>query len=108
LFITGPNIVKTVLHEDITPDELGGYKPHTTISGVAHNAFDNDIITLRKTRELYDFLPLNNKEQPPKRLTDDLREREDTSLDRVVPLDSFVPYDMKEIVNKIVDDSNFF
>jgi len=108
LFITGPNVVKKVLHEEISQDELGGYRPHTTISGVAHGAFDNDIMALRKTRELFDFLPLNNREGPVVRFTDDTRNREENSLDRIVPLDSNVPYDMHDIISKIVDDGNIF
>jgi len=108
LFITGPNVIKKVLHEDITQDELGGYRSHTSISGVAHAAFDNDIITLRKARELFDFLPLNNREGPVVRVTDDNRNREESSLDRTVHLESNLPYDMLDIITKIVDDGNLF
>jgi len=108
LFITGPNVIKKILHEDITQDELGGYRSHTSISGVAHAAFDNDIITLRKARELFDFLPLNNREGPVVRVTDDNRNREESSLDRTVHLESNLPYDMLDIITKIVDDGNLF
>eukprot|EP01129_Flabellula_baltica_P006093 TRINITY_DN224_c0_g1_i1.p1 TRINITY_DN224_c0_g1~~TRINITY_DN224_c0_g1_i1.p1 ORF type:complete len:574 (-),score=145.70 TRINITY_DN224_c0_g1_i1:36-1724(-) len=108
LFITGPEVVKTVTNEDLTQDELGGYKPHTRVSGVSHGSFANDIVALRRIRELYDFLPLNNKGNVPVKATDDTRHREEPSLDTIVPLDSNIPYNMIEIIEKIVDDSNFY
>ncbi len=80
MFVTGPNVVKTVTQEDVTQEELGGADTHTSISGVAHGAFDDDISALRGMRELYEYLPLNNKEKPPVRPTEDYRERQDEGL----------------------------
>jgi len=108
LFVTGPDVVKAVTREQITQEELGGAKTHTTKSGVAHRAFENDIDALAKMREFFDFLPLSNKDKPPKRYTDDKRDREESSLNRVVPADPNKPYDMHHVIAKIVDDSNFF
>jgi propionyl-CoA carboxylase beta chain len=74
LFVTGPNVVKTVTHEDVTQEQLGGAKTHTTKSGVAHLAMENDIDALARMREFYDFLPLSNKDkEPPRRITSDKR-----------------------------------
>ena len=108
LFITGPEVVKTVTREELTQDELGGYIPHTTKSGVAHAAYPNDMVALKKMRELFDFLPLSNREAPPQRYTTDSRNREEESLNNLVPLDPNIPYDMHEIINKLIDDGNFF
>eukprot|EP01125_Pyxidicula_operculata_P000289 TRINITY_DN10351_c0_g1_i1.p1 TRINITY_DN10351_c0_g1~~TRINITY_DN10351_c0_g1_i1.p1 ORF type:complete len:539 (-),score=157.35 TRINITY_DN10351_c0_g1_i1:103-1719(-) len=108
LFITGPEVVKAVTLEELTQHELGGFVPHTTKSGVAHLAFDNDVTCLRKTREFFDFLPLNNKAEIPVRRSDDDRYREEPSLNTVAPLDPNVPYDMHEVISKVVDDSTFF
>jgi propionyl-CoA carboxylase beta chain len=80
MFVNGPNVVKTVTQEDVTQEELGGADTHTSISGVAHGAFDDDITALRGLRELFEYLPLNNKEQPPVRYSHDSRERADESL----------------------------
>ena len=71
LFVTGPEVVKAVTNEDITQEELGGSKTHTVKSGVAHLAFENDIVALKKLREFYDFLPLSNQHKPPRRITND-------------------------------------
>jgi propionyl-CoA carboxylase beta chain len=108
LFITGPEVVKTVTREELTQDELGGYIPHTTKSGVAHAAFTNDVVALRKTREFFDLMPLNWRDAPPRRHTEDPRTREESSLDNIVPLDPNIPYDMHEVIRKIVDDDYFF
>lgn len=108
LFITGPEVVKTVTREELTTDELGGYIPHTTKSGVAHAAYPNDMVALKKMRDLFDFLPLSNREAPPQRYTADTRNREEDSLNTLVPLDPNIPYDMHEVINKLVDDGNFF
>ena len=108
LFITGPEVVKTVTREELTQEELGGFVPHTTKSGVAHAAYPNDMVALKKMRELFDFLPLSNREAPPQRPTADTRNREEESLDYMVPLDPNVPYDMHEVITKLVDDGNFF
>jgi len=108
LFITGPQVVKTVTHEDVTTAELGGAAVHTKISGVAHLSAENEIDALQATRRLFNFLPLNNKEQAPRRYTQDSRDRQELSLGRIVPDDPNTPYDMHEIIKKIVDDNDFY
>ncbi len=80
MFVTGPSVVKTVTNEDVTQEALGGAETHTTLSGVAHGAFDNDIVALRNLRELYEYLPLNNKDKPAPKPTQDPRTRSDESL----------------------------
>lgn len=108
LFITGPEVVKTVTHEEVTFDELGGARPHSTVSGVAHVTCENDMDALLRTRTLFDFLPLSYSVRPPRRFTTDTREREEPALDRLVPEDPNVPYDMNDVILRIVDDSDFF
>lgn len=108
LFVTGPNVVKTVTHEDVTQEDLGGAKAHSTKSGVAHVAFQNDIEAIAAVREFYDFLPLSNKEKPPTRVTDDKWDREEPVLDRIVPDDPNQPYDIKDVITRVVDEANFF
>lgn len=80
MFVTGPNVVKTVTQEDVTQEELGGAETHTTISGVAHGAFENDVVAIERIRELYSFLPLNNKDACPVAYTDDDPLRSEESL----------------------------
>eukprot|EP01135_Chromosphaera_perkinsii_P000987 Nk52_evm1s156 gene=Nk52_evmTU1s156 len=108
MFVTGPDVVKTVLNEDITKEELGGAKTHSSVSGVVAGSFENDIQMLSKMRELYDYLPLSNKDPSPVRLTNDDPYREDESLDHIVPLDPLKPYDIKEVMEKVVDDMTMF
>jgi len=108
LFVTGPNVVKTVTHEDVTQEVLGGARTHSSISGVAHVAFQNDIEAIAAMREFYDFLPLSNKERPPIRVTDDPWDREEPLLDRIIPDDPNQPYDIKDVISRVVDESNFF
>lgn len=108
MFVTGPNVVKTVTHEDVTQEELGGAKTHNVTSGVAHGAFENDIDALARLRELYDYLPLNNKEKAPVRHTADKRSRQDSMLDSIIPPDANTPYDMSEVINRVVDEASFF
>jgi propionyl-CoA carboxylase beta chain len=108
VFVTGPEVVKTVTQEDVTMEELGGAKTHTMISGVAHEAFDNDVQALYKIREFFDFLPLSNKELSPVRVTDDDRDRLIPSLNNIVPEDSTKPYNMLDVINAIVDDGDFY
>ena len=108
MFVTGPDVVKTVTHEEVTHEELGGAATHNTRSGVADGSFENDIDTLKQLRRLFDFLPSNNRESPPTWPTNDPFDRAEPSLDSLVPLDSAKPYDIKELINKIVDDSDFF
>lgn len=108
MFVTGPDVVKTVTNETVTQEELGGASTHTTKSGVADNAFDNDVEALNQLRRFYDFLPLNNLEKPPVRPTFDKPDRVEKSLDSVVPSNANKPYDMHEVINKIVDEGDFF
>ena len=108
LFVTGPDVVKAVTNEKVSFEELGGAQVHTSKSGVAHLAFDNDVIALAKLREFIGFLPSSNLEKPPKRLTTDPSNRADNALDTIVPADSNKAYDMKLVIERIVDDANFF
>jgi propionyl-CoA carboxylase beta chain len=108
MFVTGPNVVKTVTNEDVTQEELGGAETHTSISGVAHGAFENDVIALRNMREFYDFLPLNNQDKPEPKQTNDSRDRIEESLRYLVPDDPNQPYDMLSVVKKVVDENTVF
>ncbi len=108
MFVTGPDVVKTVTNEVVTAEELGGARTHTTKSSVADGAFDNDIETLHEIRRLFDFLPLNNREDVPVRPFFDDPERIEPSLDTLVPENPNQPYDMKELVRKVADEGDFF
>src|SRR5438034_3521707 len=108
MFVTGPDVVKTVTHENVTQEELGGAITHTTRSGVADLAFENDVEALVELRRFVDFLPGSNRAAPPLRPAADPRERDEPSLDSLVPANPNKPYDMKELVEKIVDDGDFF
>lgn len=108
MFVTGPEVVKTVTHEEVTAEELGGAITHTTRSGVADLAFENDVEALLMLRRLYNYLPLNNREKAPVRPSNDPADRMDKSLDTLVPENPNKPYDMKELITKTVDDGDFF
>jgi propionyl-CoA carboxylase beta chain len=108
MFVTGPDVVKTVTHETVTAEELGGAITHTTKSGVADRAFTNDMEALLYMRRFVDFLPLNNKEKPPVRPTPDAHDRIEMSLDTLIPDNPNKPYDMKELIAKVVDEGDFF
>ncbi len=108
MFVTGPDVVKTVTNEEVTAEELGGAKVHTTRSSVADGAFDNDVEALDQLRRLIDFLPLSNRTGVPERPTFDLRDRVEPSLDTLVPENANMPYDMGELVLKMVDEGDFF
>ena len=108
MFVTGPDVVKTVTHEDITQEELGGASTHTAVSGVADAAFDNDIDALLNLRRFFGFLPLSNREKAPVKPTLDDPRRDIHALDRLVPEDPSKPYDMKEVIDRIIDDREFF
>ena len=108
MFVTGPNVVKTVTNEDVTQEQLGGASTHTSKSGVAHGAFDNDVEALLAIREFYNFLPLSNREEPPTLPCDDPADRACHSLDGIVPADPNVPYDMKLVVREVLDMNDFF
>ena len=108
MFVTGPEVVRTVTNETVTQEELGGAATHTARSGVADLAFDNDVQALHEIRRFVDFLPLNNREKPPTRPTGDEAERRERSLDTLVPPNPNKPYDMRELILKIVDEGDFF
>ncbi|NMG15014.1 acyl-CoA carboxylase subunit beta [Aromatoleum bremense] len=108
MFVTGPEVVKTVTHEEVTAEELGGAVTHTTKSGVADLAFEDDVEALAGLRRFIDFLPLSNREKPPVKPTADPADRVDESLDTLVPANANQPYDMKELIAKIVDEGDFF
>jgi propionyl-CoA carboxylase beta chain len=107
LFVTGPEVVKTVTMEEVSQEDLGGSKAHTTKSGVAHNAYENDIEALLGVRELFSYLPLSNRAGVPVRPTTDRFDREEASLDLIVPPDANKPYDMKHVISKIVDEGDY-
>ena len=108
MFVTGPDVVKTVTHETVTQEELGGAITHTTKSGVADLAFENDVEALLNLRRFMDFLPSSNREAPPQRVTADPADRPEPSLDSLVPSNPNKPYDMKELITKVVDEEDFF
>jgi propionyl-CoA carboxylase beta subunit len=108
MFVTGPEVVKTVTHEEVTAEELGGAVTHNTRSGVADMAFENDVEALMMTRRLFNYLPLSNREKAPVRPTADTAERIEMSLDTLVPDNPNKPYDMRELILKVADDGDFF
>jgi len=108
MFVTGPDVVKTVTNEIVTQEELGGAVTHTTKSGVADLALENDIEAIIRTRDLFDFLPLSNREEVPQRPSFDDPLREDASLDTLIPPSANTPYDMKELIAHVVDEGDFF
>ncbi len=108
MFITGPNVVKTVTHEDVSFEELGGATAHAVKSGVAHLACQNDVDCLNRLREMFDFIPQNCEDPPPRRETDDPAHRADKELDTLVPENPNRPYNMGDVIRRIVDDGRFF
>ena len=108
MFVTGPEVVKTVTHEDVTRDTLGGAATHTQKTGVADLAFDNDVELLLQTRRLFNFLPSNNRADMPVRGTQDYADRLDLSLNVLVPENPNKPYDMKELIRRVTDEGDFF
>ena len=108
MFVTGPDVVKTVTHETVTHEELGGATTHSSKSGVADLSFENDVEALFQLRRFMDFLPSSNKEQPPTRETVDPAERPEPSLNTLIPNNANKPYDMRELVLKVVDEEDFF
>ncbi|KAM5292081.1 propionyl-CoA carboxylase beta chain, mitochondrial isoform 2-T2 [Ctenodactylus gundi] len=108
LFITGPDVVKSVTNEDVTQEELGGAKTHTTMSGVAHRAFENDVDALCNLREFFNYLPLSCQDLAPVRECHDPSDRLVPELDTVVPLESTKAYDMLDIIHAVVDEREFF
>lgn len=108
MFVTGPDVVKTVTHEVVTQEELGGADTHTSKTGVADLAFDHDIEALQQVRRMFNFLPLSNKEKVPYRPTDDPADRVEMSLNTLVPANPNKPYNIKELLFRIVDENDFF
>jgi propionyl-CoA carboxylase beta chain len=108
MFVTGPEVVKTVTHESVSQEELGGAITHTTKSGVADLAFENDVDALLELRRFLSFLPQNNREKAPLGRTQDPIDRREDSLDTLIPDNPNKPYDMKELILKVVDDGDFF
>ncbi|MBT5412763.1 MAG: acyl-CoA carboxylase subunit beta [Cellvibrionales bacterium] len=108
MFVTGPEVVKTVTHEEITAEELGGAITHSSKSGVADLAFETDIDALLNLRDFISFLPANNQEKPPILPTNDPSDRIESSLDSLIPDDPNKPYNMKELITKVADERNFF
>src|SRR5208283_3571991 len=108
MFVTGPDVIKTVTHEDVTKEEVGGAMTHNAVSGVAHFLAHDDADCLRRIRELMQFLPQNNVDGAPRAPTKDPSDRCDPELDRLIPEESNKPYDMRDIITRVVDDAHFF
>src|SRR5208337_4067593 len=108
MFVTGPDVVKTVTNETVTAEELGGASVHTTRSSIADRAYDNDVEALLQMRRLIDFLPSSNTDELPDWPSFDDPDRLDPSLDTLVPDNPNKPYDMKELILKVVDEGDFF
>ncbi len=108
MFLTGPDVIRAVTHEDVTKEDLGGAQTHASKSGVVHFAADNDMHALQMIRRLLSFLPQNNHEAPTRQPTDDPPDRRDESLNSIVPEDSSKPYDIKQVITRIADSGNFF
>lgn len=107
MFVTGPKVVKTVTHEDLTPEDLGGASVHSTKSGVAHFVAENDLEAIELVKELLEFIPSNNAELPPYKETSDPIDRESPELNYIVPANPNQPYDIKEIIRDVADDGEF-
>ena len=108
MFVTGPDVIKTVTHEEVTKEQLGGAMTHNSTSGVAHFLAHNDEECLLLLRELLSFLPSNNLDDPPRRPSNDPSDRVDASLNTIVPAESNVPYDIKDVIHAVADENYFF
>jgi propionyl-CoA carboxylase beta chain len=108
MFITGPEVIKTVTHEEVTKDQLGGATTHNETSGVAHFLAHDDAECLSMVRELLSFIPSNNLDDPPSKPSSDPVDRTDPALDTLIPDQSNLPYDMKDVIHAVVDDGYFF
>jgi len=108
MFVTGPDVIKTVTHEEVTKEKLGGATTHNEVSGVAHFMAHDDAECLAMIRELLSFIPSNNLDDPPRRPCNDPVDRADRELDTIVPAESNQPYDIKQVIERIVDDGYFF
>ncbi|MDX2152562.1 MAG: acyl-CoA carboxylase subunit beta [Bryobacteraceae bacterium] len=108
MFVTGPDVIKLVTHEDVTKEKLGGARTHNSVSGVAHFLGSDDTDCLRMIRELLEYLPSNNRDDAPRRPATDPWDRRDPALDTLVPEDPAIPYDIKDVIHRIVDHGEFF
>jgi propionyl-CoA carboxylase beta chain len=108
MFVTGPDVIKTVTHEDVTKETLGGSITHNSVSGVGHFMAPDDGGCIRMIRELMTFLPQNNREDPPRKPATDPADRQDAALDTIVPTESNLPYDIKDVIRRVADDGYFF
>src|SRR5260221_4711097 len=108
MFVTGPDVIKTVTHEEVTKEQLGGATTHNETSGVAHFMAHDDAECLSMIRELMSFIPSNNVDDPPRRACTDPVDRADEALDRIVPNESNLPYDIKDVIHSVADDGYFF
>src|SRR5438046_495424 len=108
MFVTGPDVIKTVTHEEVTKDQLGGATTHNETSGVAHFQAHDDAECLAMVRELLSFLPSNNVDDPPRKRCTDAIDRADAALDTMVPAESNQPYDIKDVIHAVIDDGYFF
>src|SRR5580704_1393645 len=108
MFVTGPDVIKTVTHEDVTKETLGGATTHNSTSGVAHFLAHNDTECLQMIRALLSYLPQNNRDDGPTRPCDDPEDRQDIALDSIVPAESNQPYDIKDVIHRVVDHGDFF
>ncbi len=108
MFVTGPNVVKTVTHEEVTAEDLGGADTHASKSGVSHVTCDSDVECLQEIRKMISYMPSNNAEDPPRIKTGDNPDRTDEKLDTIVPENPNQPYDIKEIINRVADKDSFF
>ena len=108
MFVTGPTVVKTVTHEDVTMEQLGGADTHASTSGVAHFACDSELACLQQIRELFRFVPSNNVDNPPRGSTRDPRDRRDEALLDIIPDNANQPYDMHDVIRRVVDDAGFY
>ena len=108
MFVTGPDVVKTVTHETVTHEQLGGAVTHSQKSGVSDLAFENDVEALLQLRRFIDFIPSSNREPAPPRPTLDPIDRDELSLDTLIPANPNKPYDMRELITKVVDEGDFF
>jgi len=108
MFITGPDVIKTVMHEDVTKEQLGGAQTHNETSGVAHFLAHDDAECLSMLRELLSFIPSNNLDDPPRKPCTDPIDRADAALDTIVPAQSNLPYDAKDVIRAVIDDGYFF
>ena len=108
MFVTGPDVVKTVTHEEVSQEELGGATTHTLKTGIADLSFETDVDALIQCRRLFNFLPLSNRETVPHRETEDPEDRIDLSLNTLIPENPNKPYDMMELIRRVVDEGDFF